>query len=179
MDGVIEDFFKGRDTGLEIDWTQMPTYNTIMAIAAGAGLIFMYMLGRALLKDKDFRAEGWALTAGVLGFILTTTGLHMTLVWPFAMHFPFDNIVFGEPSLGLGVLLLATCLFLWKRGDRIVEAEDRAAEAAAVAKTLGIFIVGLGVAKLVGWLWLVTGIIFLLFGAMNFYMHIGLIVNTM
>lgn len=247
MDGFIEDFFKGRDTGLVIDWTQMPTYNTIMAIAAGAGLIFMFMLGRALIKDTDFRAEGWALTAGVLGFILTTTGLHMTLVWPFAMYFPFDNIVFGETSLGLGVLLLAAALFLWKRGDQIVNAEDRAAEAAAIAKPLGIFIVGLGLAlfgialagllfqlfaapadepisgivadfpaieatfmsllfaliglgavlfpaalrgfssqrplsgaaKLVGWLWLITGIIFLLFGAMNFYTHIGLIVNTM
>lgn len=247
MGSFIEDFFKGRDTGLVIDWTQMPTYNTIMAVAAGAGLIFMYMLGRALVRDRDFKAEGWALTAGVLGLILTTTGLHMTLEWPFAMYFPFDNIVFGEPSLAFGVLLLAASLYLWKRGDQIVAADDRAAEAAAVARPMGIFVLGMGlalfgialaglvfqlfaapaeepisgivadypmieaifmsllfafvglgaalfpialrgfsskqplsgVAKLVGMSWLVTGIIFLLFGAMNFFTHIGLIVNTM
>ena len=247
MGSFIEDFFTGRDTGLVIDWTQMPTYNTIMAVAAGAGLIFMYMLGRALVRDSDFRAEGWALTAGVLGLILTTTGLHMTLVWPFAKFFPFDNIVFGEPSLAFGVLLLAASFYLWKRGDQIVAAKDRAAEAAAVARPMGIFVLGMGLAlfgialagivfqlfaapaeepisgivadypmieavfmsllfafvglgaalfpvalrgfsslrpmsgtaKLVGVTWLVTGIIFLLFGAMNFFTHIGLIVNTM
>lgn len=247
MGELIEDFFKGRDTGLQIDWTQMPTYNTVMAVAAGAGLIFMFMLGRALTRDRDFRAEGWALAAGVMGFILTVTGLHMTLEWPFALYFPFDNIVFGEPSLAFGVLLLATSLYLWKRGDQIVGAEDRAAEAAAVARPLGIFVLGMGLAliaialaglifqlfaapaeepisgmvaeypmieavfmsvlfafvgigaalfpialrgfsakrglsgtaKFVGWTWLITGVIFLLFGAMNFFTHIGLIVNTM
>lgn len=247
MGSFIEDFFKGRDTGLVIDWTQMPTYNTIMAIAAGAGLVFMFALGRALWRDKDFRAEGWALTAGVLGLILTTTGLHMTLTWPFAAFFPFDNIIFGEPSLAFGVLLLAASLYLWKRGDQIVSAEDRAAEAAAIARPMGIFVLGTGLAlvgiafagiifglfaapaeepvsgmfadfpmieatfmsllfgfiglgaalfpialrgfsskrpmsgvtKFVGYSWLVTGVIFLLFGALNFYTHIGLVVNTM
>lgn len=243
----MEDFITGGDTGLVIDWTQMPTYNTIMSIAAGAGLIFMVMLGRALMSDKRFKPEGWALAAGVLGFVLTTTGLHMTLTWPFALYFPFDNIIFGEPSLAFGVLLLATALYLWKRGGQITDAEDQAAEAASVARPLGIFVVGMGLALLgiaaagiifqlfaapaeepisgvfaaypmieatfmsglfalvglgavlfplalkgfssrtemsgmtrtVGILWSVTGVIFLLFGAMNFYTHIGLIVNTM
>lgn len=243
----MDDFINGGDTGLVIDWTQMPTYNTIMSIAAGAGLIFIVMLGRALLRDERFKPEGWALTAGVLGFILTTTGLHMTLTWPFALYFPFDNIIFGEPSLAFGVLLLATSLYLWKRGGQITEAEDQAAEAASVARPLSIFVVGMGLAlfgiaaagvifqlfaapaeepisgvfadypmveavfmsglfalvglgavlfplalktfssssalskitRTVGILWVVTGIIFLLFGAMNFYTHVGLIINTM
>lgn len=243
----MDDFITGGDTGLVIDWTQMPTYNTIMSIAAGAGLIFIVMLGRAMMREERFKPEGWALAAGVLGFLLTTTGLHMTLTWPFALYFPFDNIVFGEPSLAFGVLLLATSLYLWKRGSQIVEAEDRAAEAASVARPLGIFVVGIGLALLgiaaagvifqlfaapaeepisgifadypmveavfmsglfalvgigavlfplalktlsshgqlsktartVGVLWVVTGIIFLLFGALNFYTHIGLIINTM
>lgn len=241
------DFITGEEGGLVIDWTQMATYNTIMSIAAGAGLIFIVMLGRALMRDERFKPEGWALAAGVLGFLLTTTGLHMTLTWPFALYFPFDNIVFGEPSLAFGVLLLATSLYLWKRGGQITESADRAAEAASVARPLGIFVVGIGlallgiaaagvifqlfaapadepisgifadypmveavfmsglfalvgigaalfplalktfsshrelskVARTVGILWVVTGIIFLLFGAMNFYTHIGLIVNTM
>lgn len=243
----MEDFITGGDTGLVIDWTQMPTYNTIMSIAAGAGLIFIVMLGRALIRDKRFKPEGWALAAGVLGFILTTTGLHMTLTWPFALYFPFDNIIFGEPSLAFGVLLLATSLYLWKRGGQITDSEDQGAEAASVARPLNFFVVGIGLALLgiaaagvifqlfaapaeepisgifadypmveaifmsglfalvglgavlfplaiknfsshgalskvtstVGILWVVTGVIFLLFGAMNFYTHIGLIINTM
>lgn len=244
---MFEDFIKGEEGGLVIDWTQMPTYNTIMAIAAGAGLIFMVMLGKALLRDDRFKSEGWALAAGVLGLILTTTGLHMTLTWPFALYFPFDNIVFGEPSLAFGVLLLGASLYLWKRGGQITEAKDKAAEAASVAKPLGIFVLGMGLAlfgialagiiyqlfaapsqepisgffadypmveatfmsglfalvglgavlfplslrsfssqgepskitRTIGVLWLVSGVIFLLFGALNFYTHIGLIINTM
>lgn len=36
-----------------------------------------------------------------------------------------------------------------------------------------------GLFKTIEWLWLISGAIWLLFGAMNFYTHIGLIVNTM
>ncbi len=35
------------------------------------------------------------------------------------------------------------------------------------------------IVRVVGSIWLVTGIVFLLFGAMNFYTHIGLIVKSM
>jgi len=240
------DFFTGQDGGLQIDWTQMPTYNTVMALAAGAGLLLIVMLGNALLRDDDFRAEGWAVTAGVLGTILTITGAHMMLTWPFARYFPFDNIIFGEPSLAFGVLLLGTALYLWKRGAVIRASADRAAEVAVIAKPMSPFIVGLGlallaiaaagvvfqlfaappqepisgafadqpwleaafmsglfglvgvgavlfpaalrrfssnrarsgVATVVGVLWGVTGAVFLLFGALNFYTHIGLVINT-
>lgn len=241
------DFLFGADTDLVIDWTRMPTYNTIMSLAAGAGLIMIVMLGRALHRDQEFHAEGWALAAGVPGAVLTLTGAHMTLTWPFAAYFPFDNIIFGEPSLAFGILLLAAALFLWKRGRTLTEAEDRAASAAVMAKPLGVFILGLGlallgiaaagiafqlfaapaeepisgafaqwpwveaifmsglfalvgtgavlfpfalrsfatsraltaVARAMGVTWALAGIAFLLFGALNFYTHIGLIVNTM
>ncbi len=33
--------------------------------------------------------------------------------------------------------------------------------------------------SVVGWSWALAGLVFLLFGAMNFFTHIGLIVNTM
>ena len=36
-----------------------------------------------------------------------------------------------------------------------------------------------GLFKTIEWLWIISGTIWLLFGAMNFYTHIGLIVNTM
>lgn len=241
------DFLTGGDTGLVIDWTQMPTYNTIMSIAAGAGLLLLVLLGRSLHRDTAFRAEGWALGSAVTGIILTTTGLHMTLTWPFAKYFPFDNIIFGETSLGFGILLLAAAFYLWKRASVLASAEDRAAEVAATARPLSIFVFGLGlalfgiaaagvifqlfaapaeepisgafaqwpwieaafmsalfavvglgavlfpfalrsfssekrlsgIAKLMGVAWGLSGVAFLLFGALNFYTHIGLIVNTM
>jgi uncharacterized membrane protein len=233
--------------GLVIDWTQMPTYNTIMSLAAGAGLILIVLLGRSLVSREKFAAESWALAAGVLGVILTITGTHMTLTWPFAKYFPFDNIIFGETSLGLGVLLLAAAFYLWRRAAVIDVSDDPGALLARTAKPLGVFIFGLGLALfaiafagiifqlfaappeepisgafaaypwieatfmsglfglvglgavlfpfmlngyssrvkpgavqiIVGIAWGLAGVVFLLFGALNFFTHIGLIVNTM
>ena len=233
--------------GLVIDWTQMPTYNTIMSLAAGAGLILVVLLGRSIVSKEKFAAESWALAAGVLGVILTITGTHMTLTWPFAKYFPFDNIIFGETSLGLGVLLLAAAFYLWKRAAVIDASDDPGALLAHTAKPLGVFIFGLGLALfgiaaagitfqlfaappeepvsgafaaypwieatfmsglfgltglgavlfpfmlkgysshtkpgavqiIVGIAWGLAGIVFLLFGALNFFTHIGLIVHTM
>lgn len=246
----FEDFMLGsKETGLVIDWTQMATYNTIMSIAAGAGLVMLVSFVKALVRDKEeLNTSSWAISFAVPAFVLVATGLHMTLVWPFAKYFPFDNIIFGETSLAFGVLLGAAALFLWHRGDRITTAADPVKYAAKAAQPLNIFYVGIGLAligigvagvafklfaapaaepisgafadysmieatfmsllfaligvgtvlapltlkalaegsvldrpvqKIVLILWRVTGVIFVLFGAMNFYTHIGLIVNTM
>ncbi|MGV8851618.1 MAG: DUF981 family protein [Rhodoglobus sp.] len=235
------------EQGLIIDWTQMPTYNTIMAVAAGAGLLSLVLFARRLMAGGEVEFRGYAVNFGVLGVILTATGAHMTLTWPFATYFPFDNIIFGEPSLAFGVLLLAACLVLWNRAPALEESKDAARAVARTAEPLGVLIFGLGLAlvaiafagvifqlfvappeepisgyfskwpfveiifmsglfALVGlgallfpfatrtfairatptkvqW---VTGIslalggtAFLLFGALNFFTHIGLIVNTM
>ncbi|GAA2188643.1 DUF981 domain-containing protein [Leucobacter alluvii] len=233
--------------GLIVDWTLMPTYNTIMSLAAGAGLLWILGLVRALRKPGEFAPEGWALTAGVLGSILTLTGAHMTLTWPLAAYFPFDNIIFGEPSLGFGVLLLAAAFLLWRRSAAITTAPDPGAHLARTARPLGIFVFGLGlamfgiaaagmvfqlfaappeepisgafaeypwveatfmsglfalvgvgavlfpfalrgfdsagpklrpVALVAGIAWGLAGLAFLLFGALNYFTHIGLIINT-
>src|SRR3954453_4355238 len=103
--------------GLIIDWTQMPTYNTIMAVAAGAGLLQVVQFARELRVRPDVHLRGWALAFAAPGAILALTGAHMTLTWPFEKYFPFDNIIFGEPTLAFGVLLLAAALFLLTRGD--------------------------------------------------------------
>jgi len=235
--------------GLKIDWANMPTYNTIMAVAVGAALIGLVMLGRQLLTSpQEVEADGWALTFGILGGILTATGLHMTLTWPLAAGgFPFDNIIFGETSLGFGVLLLGAALYLWKRGTAALATSKPVETLARVAQPITVFVGGLGLsllaiavagikyqlfaappqepisgefadyplveaifmsgligivglgalafavlvnrlrstgtagvwARVTGWLWTVSGVLFLLFGAMNFFTHIGLIVNTM
>lgn len=235
--------------GLVIDWTQMPTYNTIMSLAAGAALLSLVSLGREIQTRKTIHPEGWALNFGVLGFILTLTGAHMTLTWPFAKYFPFDNIIFGEPSLAFGVLLLGVAFYLWKRAEVLRVSPNLLGEVVAVARPLTFFIVGLGLSlvaiacagivfrlfaappeepisgqfaaypwveaifmsglfglvgvaallfpfvlrqvdsaqttapsglsNLLGGVMMVAGTAFLLFGALNYFTHIGLIIHTM
>jgi|SRR5699024_5127812 len=235
---------------LTIDWAQMPTYNTIMAVAVGVGLFTLVLFGRELLRSpQQVRSDAWSLNFGVLGFILTTTGLHMTLTWPLASGgFAFDNIIFGETSLGFGVLLLAAAFYLWRRGARWLEAEKPVQALAATARPVSFFVGFLGLSliaiaiagiryqlfaappqepisgtfaeypmveatfmsllialvgvgaiafpfavnaqlkkpahtstatRIAGGAWAVSGVIFALFGAMNFFTHIGLIINTM
>ncbi|TYP87665.1 uncharacterized protein DUF981 [Blastococcus xanthinilyticus] len=134
-----------RTRTLTIDWNQLPTYNTIMSVAAGAGLLLVALLGRQLLKDPcDVRLDGYALAFGVLGVILTLTGAHMTLTWPLAPTFPFDNIIFGEPALAFGVLMLGAAVHLWRRGRVLLESADPVAGFARDYLPLSVFVVGMG-----------------------------------
>ncbi|MFI8435715.1 DUF981 domain-containing protein [Streptomyces sp. NPDC079020] len=231
-------------SGLKIDWNQMPTYNTIMSVAAGVGLLLVVALGRQLLTPgRTITPDGWVLAFGALGFTLVTTGLHMTLTWPLAgQGFPFDNIIFGEPALAFGVFLLAACFYLWKRGAELAEDPDRVVRTARVATPISLFVFGLGLAcfgiaaagwkytlfaappeepisgefadmpmleasfmsglyvlvgigallfpfalhrprtwlvPVIGVVWALAGLAFLFFGGLNYFTHIGLIVNTM
>lgn len=232
-------------SGLKIDWTRMPTYNTIMSVAAGAGLLLVVALGYQLLDSRrTVTPEGWALAFGAIGFTLVTTGLHMTLTWPLAgQGFPFDNVIFGEPALAFGVFLLAAGFYLWKQGA-VVAADDtdRVARTARIAGPISVFVFGLGLAcfgiaaagwkytlfaappeepisgefadmpmleasfmsglyvlvgigallfpfalrrprtwmsPVIGVVWALAGLAFLFFGGLNYFTHIGLIVNTM
>ncbi|WP_194852283.1 DUF981 family protein [Nonlabens antarcticus] len=236
------------DQGLIIDWASMPTYNTIMCVAVGAALCSITVIGRDLLSGKKAEPIGWALNLGVLGLILFLTGLHMTLTWPLAKYFPFDNIVFGEPSLALGTLLLAFSLYFWKQSDLLKTTENPLIAIGSVARHMKYFFYGMGLALIgiavagvkyqlfaappeepisgqfadypmveaifISGLWALTGIaallmpsvfsrfaagkvsinntlkvsyvllyglglVFLIFGAFNYFTHIGLIVNTM
>ena len=232
--------------GLVIDWTQMPTYNTIMSVSAGAALMSIVQFVRTLLQRKETDVGAWAVVFAVPGAILTITGVHMSLTWPFAKYFPYDNIIFGETSFGFGVLLLAAAFFLWKRQSTIAAEADPVAYLARAAQPVAIFVVGMGlsliaigfagvvfqlfaappeepisglaapypwleasvisamfgsvgigavlfpvaaagfsrtrattpVQKIIGWFWTLDGLGFLLFGALNFFTHIGLIINT-
>ncbi|WP_374118716.1 DUF981 family protein [Streptomyces sp. 8L] len=229
--------------GLKIDWTRMPLYNTIMSLAVGVGLLLVVALGYQLSSKKPIVTDGWALAFGALGLILFATGLDMTLTWPLAgQGFPFDNVIFGEPSLAFGSLLLAGALFLWKRGATLEDAEKRGITIEQLAGPISLFVFGLGLAcwsiaaagwkymlfsappeepisgefanhplleasfismlyvligigallfplalrKRAGWsvivtaiAWIIGGLAFLIFGALNYFTHIGLIVNTM
>ncbi|HWT93095.1 MAG TPA: DUF981 family protein [Solirubrobacteraceae bacterium] len=96
-------------------------YNTIMAVATGVALLLIVQFGTRLHRREEVAYEGWAVAFGVLGTILTLTGLHMSLTWPLpkvadncCTH---DNIVFGEPSLAFGLMLLGATVILWRRAN--------------------------------------------------------------
>lgn len=228
---------------LTIDWDGLPLYNTIMAVAAGSGLLVLVMLGRQLGRDpRRVDPFGYALGLGVPGLILVATGLHMTLTWPLAPEYPFDNIIFGETSLGFGVLLFAGAFYAWRRGPIVLEAADPIDRLCDTARPISVFIAGLGLGLIAigaagmryrlfaappqepisgwyfsaypwveatfisgiwalvglgaiaftlgvtlsrrwlavsGWAWLLSGLALVGFGALNFFTHIGLIVETM
>lgn len=149
-------------TDLIIDWTLMPTYNTIMALAAGAGLCSIARTARKANEKKEINPEGWAINFGTLGLILFLTGLHMTLTWPMAKYFPFDNIIFGEPSVGFGAILLMLAFYTWKKAESIKNAESPIAEMAVNIRHLRYFLYGLGLACIAI---AFAGVIFELFAA--------------
>lgn len=234
--------------------TILVMYNTIMALAAGAGLIGVALLGRQLKQRHAIAAEGWSLLFGILGFILTILGFVMSITWPFRLPGTFDaNILMGEPSIAFGLLLLAGSFYLWQRrlvfaamGSRsATEAKEAAAQVNRTLKPVSIFVFAVGlmlaacaaawiryqlggapsIEPLSGYLatvvfksapavesiflgvlwglvslgsllfpltlrrnmsvvstivflaWIIAGIAFLVFGALNFYTHIGLITN--
>ncbi|MCY9530098.1 DUF981 domain-containing protein [Paenibacillus alvei] len=238
-----------------INWSTTAVYNTIMSVATGIGLLLMLRFESHLAKGKVGQLEGWAIGFGIPGFILTLTGAHMTLTWPLSkIGFPFDDIIFGESSLGFGVLLLAATVLIWRKSNLYVKQGINMNDTKIVSNTLkselpyllkpvsyfaaamglalisiafagigyqlfaappeepisgafadypmleatfmsGLFaIIGIGAvlfpfalnkdanpnfAKVIKFLWALAGIAFVLFGAMNYFTHIGLIVNTM
>jgi uncharacterized membrane protein len=228
-----------------------PTYNTIMAVSVGLGLLLVVALGFQLDRDRAVQRQAWAVAFGALGAILVATGLHMTLTWPLSGPTAFDNIAFGEPSLAMGVLLVFGAWLLG--GRRFWPAADATEELTAgswahLARLLQplswfAFVMGFaliatafvgpvyqvwqappqepitgefsgqpvlentflaimyaatgvgailvpfalmrrtfaaarGLLKVIGVLWLVTGLIWTGFGVLNYYTHMGLTINT-
>lgn len=240
---------------MKIDYTNTAIYNTIMAVAVGIALLLIVQFISKLRKNEIAQLDGWAMGFAVPGFILTLTGAHMSLTWPLSkIGFPFDDIIFGEPSLAFGVILLAIAILLWRRSnlymkqeidmnDRKIISKKLLSELPTLFKPLSYFgaamglgliaiaiagityklfvapveepisgyfadypyveatfvsliyaIIGIGAVlfpftlkkepnsgliSTVSWLWIVGGGILLLFGAMNYFTHIGLVVNTM
>jgi uncharacterized membrane protein len=94
----------------------MILYNTLMGVSAGLALILVPLLARALYQRKQIATEGWALTFGILGAALTFLSGAMAVTWPLTANPPI-NIIFSEPNLVLGLLLLAAAFFLWRKRD--------------------------------------------------------------
>ena len=233
---------------------QDPVYNTLMAIPAGLALVMIAGLGYRLANGGSIHRKAWAVAFAALGSILTFLGAVMTVTWPLTGPTAFDNIAFGEPSLALGVILIAGAVLLgadrfwvdrvddgaraeinrdaWPRLATLLQPlswfggvmglalisiafvgpffgpweappqEPISGEFADYPWLENTFIalmyagIGLGAVllpfalaprsierakgrlKTIGVLFAVTGSIWVLFGAMNYYTHIGLTINT-
>jgi hypothetical protein len=225
----------------------MILYNTLMGVCAGLALILTPQLANKLYRRQPISTEGWSLAFGVLGLILTFLGGAMAITWPLTVNPPI-NIIFSEPNVVLGLLLLAASFYLWRQKENIValSSNDKKVASAAEAQlarvlmpiswvvfALGLILAACSLAifrfMLVGgapaaepisgllsskpwventffgvlyalsaigalllpfavrgarslWgiitvLWMIAGISFLLFSAMNYYTHIGLLTN--
>lgn len=100
---------------MSIAWASTQVYNTLMAIAAGCGLLLMVQVMQQLTAGTLRNLEGWSLALFVPGILLFITGLHMTVTWPLAkIGFAYADIIFGEPSLVFGLLLLVFSWHLWR-----------------------------------------------------------------
>jgi len=128
-------------------------YNTLLGVAAGLALLlvpraFAHLAGARmplrLTGSRPFDPAGWAAAFGVLGVVLTALGFMMTATHPLAAAAEHIDTIFGEPSLLLGVLLLAAAWYLARSNVEEISVEVvRAALAPA-----GWIVAGLGVVLL-------------------------------
>jgi hypothetical protein len=58
------------------------TYNTTMAMVAGAVMLFILVFLRVVQQPARKTIHGWAWMFAALGLFLAVTGTHMTLTWP-------------------------------------------------------------------------------------------------
>lgn len=210
----------------------MIIYNTLIGVCAGVALVLVAQLQRRLTRSPasvDRRA--WAAAFAVLGAALALLGGLTAVTWPLVVNPPI-NIVFGEPSLLLGLLLLGAAGYLWRSADRPTRPADTtpiglivfalglvlAACAVAIGRfnlvggapeaepitgrlhdlpwienTFFVILYGLAAlgallapaakltdnraARVMRFAWTTSGVLFLLFSALNYYTHVGLLLN--
>jgi hypothetical protein len=115
-------------------------YNTLVGVAAGVGLIGVAKLLNKLYNKEKVATEGWALLFAPAGVILTVLGFAITITWPYRVPGTFDaNILFGEPAIAFGLLLLAASCYLWRE-----RAGLDLAKVWRILKPVSIYVFGVG-----------------------------------
>lgn len=79
--------------------------NTVLGLAAGTALLLLVQYARTAATAPPQVRKSWAWTFGMLGALLATVGFHTTVAWPLIGA---ANVIFGEPALVFGGLLLVT-----------------------------------------------------------------------
>lgn len=113
------------------------TYNTTMAMVAGAIMLLVLVFLRVVQQPGRKTIDGWAWMFAALGLFLAVTGTHMTLTWPLK-QIPVpgvpccavDNLTFGEPAMFFGFLVFFGAVALM-RAERT--AVDRGVQLELVA----------------------------------------------
>ncbi|QNA91328.1 MULTISPECIES: DUF981 family protein [unclassified Microbacterium] len=85
------------------------TFNTTMALVAGAIILLIPLFMRAVQRADHASMVGWGYTFIAAGFFLGVTGFFMMLTWPLAQVdgafcCKVDNFTFGEPAALYGLL---------------------------------------------------------------------------
>ncbi|MGC8623269.1 MAG: DUF981 family protein [Candidatus Micrarchaeia archaeon] len=83
----------------------------LVAVAASTGIIALYFIGVARGKRSfaNLAIPGFAI--GAFDFF---SGLFMSFVWPFPGALAAYNMLFGDPMLFLGIIMLAGSYMLYK-----------------------------------------------------------------
>ena len=108
------------------------TYNTTMALIAGAIMIMAVAFARVASRPSHRSLTGWGLAFIALGAYLGITGMHMTLTWPLdqidgVFCCAVDNITFGEPAALYGILAViggVGIIYAQHRADKREEPVD-------------------------------------------------------
>lgn len=125
----------------------MITFTSIMGLAAGVGLILLPMMMYLLYQNRIQSFDSWALSFGGLSLILISFGGYMSLTWPLKDPEKFKNFMFGELTCLMGILLLITAIFLWKRGKTVLDQGEQAIDYLfQAAQPLSIFVFAVGLA---------------------------------
>jgi len=96
-------------TGATQAGTALILSNTVMGFAAGVALILLVVFASRASGLSHTSRRAWAWTFGALGSILSVIGVHTTVAWPLLGA---ANLIFGEPSVVFGFLLLATAAII-------------------------------------------------------------------
>ena len=113
----------------------MIVYNTLIAIAAGAGMVGFALFLQHLRRGNRLASEGWAALFAVTGTIMAVLGLATCIMWPYGGDgFEYANIAFGEPAAAFGVLCLFAAVYLW-RNKKLFDGSSKVA-AENVVRTL-------------------------------------------
>jgi uncharacterized membrane protein len=86
-------------------------YNTIMGLAASSALLLFAPFSQSIGNTPPSVRKAWGWTFGVLGGLLIVLGIHVNIAWPLLGA---ANIIFGEPSLIFGVLLVAAAAIIYR-----------------------------------------------------------------
>ncbi len=116
-------------------------YVTLMLVSMGAGLLVLAFYLLVTVPRQDQRA--WALALLPPAAVALLCGLHVCFTWPLPGAY---NIAFGEPSVLLGVALLAIAWGLW-RGFSLAPVAIYLLPVSLAAVVIGARIVGLGLTR--------------------------------